>query len=291
MAIRSSKKMRLVIPFFVVLICLLLVPPVAFGAAKLTITSSTLKNSVTLDGKWTYADEWIDGVSFDCGGYGWIALKDDAHSLYVLVDYTKDTSAAAGDFAGVIWDQKNDGGFNPKSDDYDPIISYTNKTNYTSSVRQGTGTGWGTLNPASSLDIAAASSTNATNDPYSHASHVVYEFRIPRSILDNSTVITSIGFYAVAQNAATGIWIALPRSGDYRTPDSWAQLTFSLPVPEFPSALIMVLVSVAAAGFVSRRRRQTHGGREMVTTRLVSSTTSPTPHVKKVIRHGGEASL
>jgi hypothetical protein len=250
--------MRLVIPFFVVLICLFLLPPVAFGAAKPTITSSTLKNPVTLDGKWTYADEWTDGVNFDCGGYGWIALKDDADSLYVLVDYTRDTGAAAGDFAWVIWDQKNDGGSKPKSDDYDPILRYTDKTNYTLSVAQGTGTGWGTFNPASSLGIAAAASTNATSDPYSHASHVVYEFRIPRSILDNSTVITSIGFYAGAQNAAGGIWIGLPRGGDYRIPDSWAQLTFSLPVPEFPSVLIMVLVSVAAAGFVSRRRRQTH---------------------------------
>jgi hypothetical protein len=244
--------MRLVITSCVVLICLLLLP-VAVGAAKLTITSSTLKNPVTLDGKWTYADEWTDGVSFDCGGYGWIALKDDADSLYVLVDYTRDTSAAAGDFAWVIWDQKNDGGSKPKSDDYDPILRYTDKTNHTSSVAQGTGTGWGTFNPASSLSIAAASSTDATSDPYSHASHVVYEFRIPRSILDNSTVITSIGFYAGAQNAAGG-GIGLPRGGDYRIPDSWAQLTFSIPIPEFSQVLVTMALLMATLAIVLRKR-------------------------------------
>jgi hypothetical protein len=245
--------MRLVIPFCVVLICLLLLLPVAVGAGKVTITSSTLKNPVTLDGKWTYADEWTDGVSFDCGGYGWIALKDDADSLYVLVDYTRDTSAAAGDFAWVIWDQKNDGGSKPKSDDYDPILRYADKTNYASSVAQGTGTGWGTFNPASSLGIAAASSTDATSDPYSHASHVVYEFRIPRSILDNSTVITSIGLFAGAQNAAGGS-IALPRDGNYMIPDSWAQLTFSIPIPEFSQVLVTMALLIATLTIVLRKR-------------------------------------
>jgi len=239
-------------------ILILLASPVSVQAGKaVKITSSTLKNPVTVDGKWTTVDEWSDGVGFDCGGYGWIALKDDADSLYVLVDYTRDTSAAAGDFAWVIWDQKNDGGSKPKSDDYDPILRYTDKTNYTSSVAQGTGTGWGTFNPASSLGIAAASSTDATSDPYSHASHVVYEFRIPRSILDNSTVITSIGFYAGAQNAAGGGWIGLPRGGDYRIPDSWAQLTFSIPIPEFSQVLVTMAFLIATLTIVLRKRGST----------------------------------
>jgi len=247
--------MKRALVLLAMLILILLTCPVSVQAGKgMKITSSTLKNPVTVDGKWTTVDEWSDGVSFDCGGYGRIALKDDTDFLYVLVDYTRDASAAAGDFAWIIWDQKNDGGSKPKSDDYDPILRYTDKTNYTSSVAQGTGTGWGTFNPASSLGIAAASSTDATSDPYSHASHVVYEFRIPRSILDNSTVITSIGFYAGAQNAAGGGWIGLPRGGDYRIPDSWAQLTFSIPIPEFSQVLVTMAFLIATLTIVLRKR-------------------------------------
>jgi hypothetical protein len=185
-------------------------------------------------------------------------IKDDSSFLYVLVDATVDGTATAGDLGGVAWDQKNDGGNSPKSDDYHLALVYTDETSYDSSVAQGTGTDWGPSKSASSLGISGASSSNATLDPYSKAPHRIYEFQVPRSLLDNSTVVTSIGFFMAAVDGPSGGWIAAPRSGDYRIPNTWAQLTFSLPVPEFPSVIIMMLVSVAAAGLVSRRRRQTH---------------------------------
>lgn len=55
---------------------------------------------------------------------------------------------------------------------------------------------------------------------------------MPRSILDNSTVITSIGFFTGALDQSSQYGIFLPRVGDYRVPDTWAELTFSVPVPE-----------------------------------------------------------
>lgn len=193
------------------------------------------------------------------GTYGWFAIKDDSKFLYVLVDYAADVTPAAGDFAWVLWDQKNDGGTKPKSDDYDLILRYSDKNNYASSIAQGTGTGWGASEAVSSLGILGASSTNTTEDAYSKKSHLTYEFQVPRSILDNSTVVTSIGFSAGALDGSSGNWISLPRSGDYRVPDSWAQLTFSLPIPEFPSILLIMAASMVAVGFLSRRKaRQMH---------------------------------
>ena len=253
----SPGKMRLVIVSgLVILYLLLLLSPVAVAAkGKWTMTSSTLKNPVTLDGKWTLAHEWTDGASFAAGTYGWLVIKDDDKFLYVLVDYTTDRAPTEGDFAWVVWDQRNDGGSQPKTDDYELILTYTNKTSYSSSAAQGTGTGWGTSNPASSLGILSASSTNATADPHSKTSHLTYEFQVPRSILDNSTVVTSIGFYAGAFDAASGYGIFFPLGSNDRVPNTWAQLRFSVPVPEFPSVLVMVAASVAAVGFVSRRKR------------------------------------
>jgi hypothetical protein len=237
------------------LILILLASPVSVQAGKgERITSLPLKNPVTVDGKWTTADEWSDGVSIQRGVYGWIALKDDSDFLYVLVDYIRDTRAAAGDFAWIVWDQKNDGGSKPRSDDYDLLMSYETESSYDLFFYQGTGTGWGNPKPASSLGVAGASSTDATSDPYSNAAHLTYEFRLPRLILDNSTVITTIGFFAGAQNAADGRWIGVPGGGDYGIPDSWAQLAFSVPIPEFSQVIVTMALLIATLTIMLRRR-------------------------------------
>lgn len=236
------------------LILILLASPVSVQAGKgLRITSSTLENPVTVDGKWTSADEWKDGVGFDTGGYGWIALKDDTDFLYVLVDYTRDTRAAAGDFAWIIWDQKNDGGSKPRTDDYYLTMTYETESTYDLQIAQGTGTNWGDWKPASSLGVVGASSTDAISDPRSKASHLTYEFRVPRLVLDNSTVVATVGFFAGAQNAAGG-GIVLPLGADSMMPNGWAQLTFSVPVPEFSDVLVTMALLVATLTIMLRRR-------------------------------------
>jgi len=249
-------RMKRTLVLLSILILILMAAPASVQAGKgMKVTSSTLKNPVTVDGKWTTVDEWTDAVDFDCGGYGWIALKDDSDFLYVLVDYTRDTGPGAGDFAWIVWDQRNDGGSKPRSDDYDLLMSYENKTSYDLFFYQGTGTGWGNPKPASSLGVTGASSTDATNDPYSNAAHLVYEFRVPRLVLDNSTVVTTIGFYTGALNAANNRWIALPRDADYRKPDTLGQLTFSIPIPEFSQVLLTMALLIATLTIVLRRRR------------------------------------
>jgi hypothetical protein len=250
---------RILVASILVFLCCLLLAPVAVGAGKMMMTSTTLKNSVTIDGKWTYPDEWTDGASYSAGTYGWLVIKDDSRFLYVLVDVTADRSATASDFAWIVWDQKNDGGSKPKSDDFNLLLGYVNKTSYTSSIAQGTGTDWATPTLASSLGILSASSADATHDPYSETSHLAYEFQVPRSILDNSTVITSIGFSAGAHDEPSGNWISFPletRGDYYMIPDTWGQLTFSLPVPEFPNPLVMIFASIAAVLFVCRQKQK-----------------------------------
>jgi hypothetical protein len=239
------------------LILILLAFPVGVQAGKgQKITSLPLTNPVTIDGKWTTIDEWTDGLIIQRGVNGRIALKDDSDFLYVLVDYIRDTRAAAYDFAWIVWDQKNDGGSKPRSDDYDLLMSYETESEYDVFFYKRTGTGWGNPEPASSLGVTGASSTDATNNPYSNAAHLVYEFRVPRLVLDNSTVITSIGFFAGAQNSADYSWIGVPQTGgDYRNPNTWAQLTFSVPVPEFSQTLLTMALLVATLSIMLRRKK------------------------------------
>jgi hypothetical protein len=112
------------------------------------MVSVTLQNPVTIDGKWTSPKEWTDALQVDCG-WGWIAVKDDSSFLYVLVDFVKDTSTGNGDWGFVSWDQKNDGGTKPRSDDYRLVLQYTNTTSFQSMILQGTGTDWGNQRIAS----------------------------------------------------------------------------------------------------------------------------------------------
>jgi len=229
-------------------------PSAVHGGTGALITSSTSSSPVSIDGKWTTVDEWQDAVDLDCGGYGWIAVKDDSDFLYVLVDYTKDLSTTSGDFAWVAWDQKNDGGSKPKTDDYNLLVSYKNGSGYDVFVQQGVGTGWGASMPASSFGIWAASSTDATEDPYLYTPHVTYEFRIPRAVVDNSTMITTVGFYAGASDKTSGIGIRLPRSSDYMNPGSWGRLTFSVPIPEFTEFCIVTATLLSTSAIVLRRK-------------------------------------
>jgi len=174
----------------------------------------------------------------------------------VLTDYVKDYSTTAGDYAWVIWDQKNDGGSKPMTDDYGLTVSYMSGSSYDVLLQQGTGTGWGAFEPASSSGITAASSSDAVNDPYAGTKHVIYEFRMPRELIDNSSVITKVGFYTGAYDGGDNMGISSPRIADYRDPNSWGALTFSVPVPEFQEAYLVVATLLGASLFVLRRGKK-----------------------------------
>jgi len=78
-----------------ILILSLMIVDVQAGKAW-QITSPTLKNPVTIDGRWTDPNEWVDGYPISCGGYGWILVKSDSSFLYVMVDFVKDLGNRSG---------------------------------------------------------------------------------------------------------------------------------------------------------------------------------------------------
>ena len=123
-----------------ILILSLMIVDVQAGKAW-QITSPTLKNPVTIDGRWTDPNEWVDGYPISCGGYGWILVKSDSSFLYVMVDFVKDLGIQAGKHAWVDWDQKNDGGSKPRTDDYELVLNHTGTTGLALRISQGTGSG------------------------------------------------------------------------------------------------------------------------------------------------------
>jgi hypothetical protein len=218
------------------------------------MTSATLQNPVAVDGRWTNSKEWTDALRIDCG-WGWVALKDDSNSLYVLVDFVNDKSPENGDWAFVSWDQKNDGGTKPQNDDYRLVVEYTSTTTFQSLILEGTGVDWGNQKAASSVGISANSTNDGTNDPYSSSPHVIYEFQVPRVLLDNSTTIKTIGFVAGAHAFGIG-FIMTQKTASYLQPSTWNTLTFSIPVPEFSPAVVMVISLGVTAALVLGRRKE-----------------------------------
>jgi hypothetical protein len=95
-------------------------------------TCYMLETPVTLDGKWTSADEWNDAVSLPMkfnpnfknygyteNGTAYCMVKHDQEKLYVLVDAVSSTSASGArakgwDFYGITIDATNDKAFVPK---------------------------------------------------------------------------------------------------------------------------------------------------------------------------------
>ena len=186
------------------------------------MTSATLKNPIVIDGKWTNSKEWTDALQVDCD-WGWVAVKHDNKSLYVLVDFVQDKEMENGDWAFISWDQRNDGGTSPQSDDYRLVLEYKSTMASPSLLLQGTGADWGNQKIASSAGISGNSTNDGTNDPYSFTPHVIYEFQIPRVLLGDSE---TIGFVAGAHAFGIG-WIITQKTAKYTQPSSWNTLTFT----------------------------------------------------------------
>lgn len=207
-------------------------------------------NKVTIDGKWTTSDEWVDAIEFPIKFgfthyvFGYFLIKDTEEFLYVLIDHTPDVTLEDGDTGRIRLDINNDGSDSPKSDDYIISIEWNgNKTGI--SIQQGNGVDW-IMTTNTLQGIEGASTINAENNPYSKNQHLIYEFAIPRNILGNEPVI---GFSATAVDPsverASALersettrprYISFPDGAHYKKPSTWAKLQFSTIFKEKPKS-------------------------------------------------------
>jgi len=222
-----------------------------FGARE-SVQVTRLANPVTIDGKWTTADEWDDTYRVSMyviqgpESTGYIRLKHDADFLYLLVDFISDTTPAS--------KQTQKGG----QSDYDHFnvgidkdVNDTNTECCDTTVDIRWNNGKVAPDPVTPLWVEGAMSYDATNDPDSKTSHAIYEFSIPMGTFEKNSAIR-----ASVWDRSRAVNMHWPR---YQ--GSWSMKYFGdlvsseIVVPEFPFGPIMILASVVLATAVVARRR------------------------------------
>jgi hypothetical protein len=235
---------------------LLFTPPIALAGTGGNVTCGTSQNPVTIDGKWTTQGEWTDAVDFSLlfvqgSGEVYFKAKHDDHYLYALIDFVSDAQIQAQDNGDVIFDTKNDGGSATQTDDFLVMGRWNSPSQFVSVKTSGTGSGWGSFQGLTT-GFKVASSNDATNDPYSSSSHVIYEFQIPMSALNPS----GVGIYVAAFDRAVNI-AAWPL-GPAEVPSDYGYMEFTNQVvPEFPmGTAVILLLLLGAAGVILRFPRK-----------------------------------
>lgn len=222
------------------------------------VTAPTSMYPVTIDGKWTNADEWTDTYEIVAPGNFW-RVKHDNDYILALFDHVGDTEIDSSpdpekcDGVGIRIDTMGNGGTKPQPDDYGFLLDWLSPDRPTLVMQQGTGTGWKDVTPLPSF--SAASSMEASNDPYSAVAHLIYELQIPKSILPSnvSSVYCRLADSDIKRHAV----FAWPRGSDRGNPNTWGKLEFSQnSIPEFPSMILPLTLAIGIPLYLLKRRSQ-----------------------------------
>jgi len=234
--------------------------PITYAAESIDIHVPLATVPITVDGKWTTADEWTDGQEMHSSGALW-RIKHDADYLGAIGHFvqfdSKSTSQRSLDAAWVYLDTRKDGGSTPKEDDYAFGIVFPTSSQSSLQMLRGNGTGWTEIQPAHS----AASSLDTINSPYKkRGPYAIYELKIPKNLMGPDT--TSVNARFSMHDGSTDTWTVLPGGSSRDNPSQWIAnlLLLSTPIPEFheltlPLVLALGLPMLALRKFRANRAR------------------------------------
>ena len=204
---------------------------IAQGYTGNQIVIPPLTKPVTIDGKWTSADEWSDAVvipliNCNCSSVnanGYLYAKHDSSNFYFLIDFVS-SSVLDGqhDLMGVFLDSLHNGGTVPQSDDRVFLVGTNGGVmNVGAGVSQ-----WSLNNPlpeGAKVAFSMASSSNRAQP------HEISEFMIPFSIFPGMR--NTIGFSVAAGHGGVGssefslaLW---PANRQKDNPSTWGEMTMS----------------------------------------------------------------
>ena len=214
----------------------------------------------TMDGNWTSANEWTDAEERELDGtltvyfrlkYAW---SGSTVYQYILVDFLNDTTDDAGDVWSLCFDAHHDNASSPQTDDYKiDLEGHSFSGLY---VYKGTGSGWvatTSYNWGSDLLIM----NNINPSPHLSTPHWIVEFKI------NSTWLSLLNNYDLRVATYDASSAPGAQTWPYSTsnvPNDWGlTITKFVPIPEFPSAIILPLFMLATllAVIAYRRKRTT----------------------------------
>jgi hypothetical protein len=250
-----------------------------------SVVSPLLTKNVTLDGKFSYSDEWNDTSKVTAGtsdDFAVMKVKHDEKFLYTLIEYPTKHIIMRLDNVNLMWALKDVRGPDVGHDDLQiayvvqrdlweantPVspeykISYAMLGEYGTPGRWPTNVGnWALNHPQWEVMI--------TSTPDYQTPHQVWEIRTPfdkpyfvgdtpvKDVGCNPNHLASQPFDATVGNVYEQS-VSLTNS-DWINPDTWGTLSYSgVPIPEFDAPLILlpmaILVCLLVFKNVARSRR------------------------------------
>jgi hypothetical protein len=239
------KRTQLIAVYLFVLCSLLLI--VNVGTVKAaepgySFTEYYGGTAVTIDGKWTDANEWRDVTTQRISPNAVFEYKMDIsdYSMTWLIEFADKTNDA-GDRWQICIDGANDGGTAPNAND----IKVEVEGHTTLKFYIGTGTGWA---PTTATGTFKDSITTSPHDP---ANHYVLELKFSKSQWDWGANPPPHGVRVAmydASNPSQG-WVAWPpTSAD--NPSRWGAMPDYLAAPAPEGLTIGVMLAVSAVAVV-----------------------------------------
>lgn len=250
--------MRPILTLFFIYIILIIIIPTVSAQKELNCPNSI--NEVIINGVWG-ASEWDDAkeiplisVYEDESVTGWVRIKNDESYFYAIIDFTPTSILVCGDGTTIIFDTEFNLGDKPQKDDFRFYFPCEGKP----SMEIGTGYQFVWRDELPEGFIAEMSFGPSPN---SNSPHPIYEFRIPLSIfpLDANQVGFTANAWAIKiHGTRDDIFLAWPRNSDYEVPDTWGEMNFPYPVPEFLSFLITVIIAIVISLFFLKNKNVTY---------------------------------
>lgn len=244
-------------------VCGLLLPIIASvakaGNPAYSITEYPSVNTATVDGKWTSNDEWTDTPATALTGnatgkFGYNIQDFTNLGLEWIIEIFTDSTNDAGDYWQICFDDGNDGGTAPDTDDFKiEIIGHT-----TLKVYKGTGTGWQEITPEAG-EIRWNNTISAS--PWNSTPHWILE------VVDTSKTAGQVqipstpptGMRIAAYDASTSTIAAWAPNSSANVPNTWGVVAgySTEPIPEGFSVGVVVLLTCAAfaVSFYCLRKR------------------------------------
>jgi hypothetical protein len=204
----------------------------------------------TIDGTWTSADEWRDGLLMQIGfatTFQTTVTIFSYSTIYeeFLVEIYSDNTTDAGDYWQFCFDTANNSSPAPDTDDYRfDIVGHTTLVAY-----QGNGTGWTQLDSPPLVITWANSINRSLLTPFYNDPHWILEFRVAKTndpIPINPPLGLRVAVYD-ASNAEQGVLAWPPTSQD--DPSRWGLISGFAGEWGIPEGLTLgpvVLLSTAA---------------------------------------------
>jgi hypothetical protein len=215
-----------------------------------------LTNAVTIDGNWTSADEWTDGLQTNITANSvfrtkWelITTPEFRVNQYILIEILNDTTDDADDYWQICMDCDMSGGTAPGSGDLRiDIVGHTDVTWY-----QGDGTGWTPM--ATPSEDQFRWNNSISESPISSTPHWILELMFNKALGPGPQYWARIAVYD-ASNPDAGVHAWPPTSRD--VPDDYGDFPYSSePIPEnlnFGVVVLLSSVAVLVGSYYMRKR-------------------------------------